>query len=104
MAARPLDENISIDLDALEYDTHEKFTFKLAGRVIELGDPNLVDWKILAAMEQPIELLKHVTKSDEDRAWIRNHPLPIEGLHRLMDKYAAHFKLPELGKGAGSVI
>lgn len=104
MAARPLDEKISIDLDALEYDEHEPFRFKLAGRVIELGDPNLVDWKILAEMQQPIELLRHVTKSDEDRKWLRDNPLPIEGLHRLMDKYAAHFKLPELGKGAGSVI
>jgi hypothetical protein len=100
----PLDEDVTIDLDAIEYAQFSEFSFKLAGRRIVLGDPNLVDWKTLAEMQQPIELLKHVIKDEEDRTWMREHPLPIEGLKRLMDKYSKHYELPEMGKGAGSVI
>lgn len=100
----PKSENVTINLDTIEYEKKDEFSFVLAGRRIVLTDPNLVDWKILAEMQRPIELLKHVTVSDEDRTWLREHPLPIEGLHQLMDKYAKHYGLPEMGKGAGSVI
>jgi nicotinic acid phosphoribosyltransferase len=99
----PLDEEIDFDLDSLEAKKRGVFRFKLAGRVITLSDPNRVDWKILAEMQQPIELLKHVA-SAEDRDWLRQHPIPIEDLKQVMDKYAKKFELPEMGKGAGSVI
>lgn len=103
MSPAPLDEELDIDLDALEVKDRGVFRFKLAGRVITLSDPNRVDWKILAEMQQPIELLKHVM-SEEDKDWLREHPIPIEDLKRTMDKYAQKFQLPEMGKGAGSVI
>lgn len=100
-----LNEKVTVNLDTIEYETpDEKFSFVLAGRRMELDDPNLVDWKILAELQAPIELLKHVTQSDEDRAWLRTHKLPIEGLKRLMDAYVQHYGLPEMGKGTASVI
>jgi hypothetical protein len=100
-----LNEKVTINLDTIEYETpDEKFSFVLAGRRMELDDPNLVDWKILAELGSPVELLRHVVQSDEDRQWLRDHKLPIEGLKRLMDAYARHYGLPEMGKGAGSVI
>jgi nicotinic acid phosphoribosyltransferase len=103
MSPAPLDEQLDFDLDALEVKNRGVFRFKLEGRVITLSDPNRVDWKILAEMQQPIELLKHVANL-EDREWLREHPIPIEDLKRVMDKYAQKFELPEMGKGAGSVI
>lgn len=98
-------KSVTLNLDTIEYEApKEKFSFVLAGRRMELDDPNMVDWKILAEMQAPVELLKHVTQSDEDRTWLRDHKLPVEGLKRLMDSYARHYGLPEMGKGAASVI
>lgn len=95
---------VDFNLDTYEYEKKDNFAFVLAGRRIELTDPNQVDWKVLAEMQAPVELLRHVTTSDEDRTWLREHPMPIEGLKQMMERYSRHFGLPEMGKGAGSVI
>lgn len=104
------DQHVDFNVDTYEQERKQdpsrpvNFAFVLAGRRIELGNPNDVDWKILAEMQAPVELLKHVTQSDEDRTWMREHEMSIEALKDLMDKYSRHYGLPEMGKGVGSVI
>lgn len=102
--------NVDFNVDTFEQERandpakKENYSFVLAGRRIELSDPNKVDWKTLAEMTAPVELLKHVTLSEDDRQWLRDHPMSIEALKSMMDRYSRHFGLPEMGKGAGSVI
>jgi nicotinic acid phosphoribosyltransferase len=99
-----MSDSVDFNLDTYALEKKANFAFVFKGRRIELSDPNMVDWKILAEMEAPVELLRHVTTSEEDRKFLRDNPMPIILLKEVMDRFARHFGLPEMGKGAGSVI
>lgn len=67
---------------------------------LRFTDPNKVDWRILATLNDNSELLGHIVPDPEDKEFLRNNPIGIELLLVLMKKLEGHFKsLPELGGG-----
>jgi hypothetical protein len=67
---------------------------------IRFTDPNKVDWRILATLNDNAELIGHIVPDAEDKAFLRSNPIGIELLLRLLEKLKDHFKsLPELGGG-----
>jgi len=92
-----LPQEISLDLDAVERpekDVVPPFAVKVGGKRIEMTDPDEIDWKDLAELDDPIGFLRYAL-NDEDRAHLREVDLPGWKFRRLMDGYMAHYKLNE---------
>lgn len=103
MAKEISQDDIDLNLDTVEFESTKPFVFVFKGRKMQMTDPNKVDWKTLASLEQPVHLIRHVM-SEEDKQFLRDNYMSIEQLKRLLDDMSKHFPLPELGKDADSPI
>ena len=67
---------------------------------IRVTDPNLVDWRILATLEEEVEILGHIIPDEEHKEFLRHNAIPIAVLAILVEKIIAHFGRPkQLGTG-----
>ena len=86
---------VILDLDVEERDdAKEPFVAKVAGRNITLQDPSDIDWRDLAEIEIPADLLR-VAMSREDRQHLQSTPMPSWKFNRLMESYYTHYDLDE---------
>lgn len=99
------DDNISrlpepgviLDLDSLERPTDERkppFVVKLGGKQVTFADPLDIDWRDLASVNIPADLLR-VALSHEDLDHIRNQPLDSYSFNKLMKSYYDYFGLED---------
>lgn len=67
---------------------------------IRVTDPNLLDWRILATLEEEVEIIGHIIPDEEDKEFLRHNVIPIAVLAILVQKIMGHFGRPkELGSG-----
>lgn len=88
---------VILDLDLEERDPKDvkpPFVTKVNGRNITLADPGEIDWKDLAGVEIPADLL-HVAMSSEDRQHLWKADLPGWKFNRLMEAYYTHYDLEQ---------
>jgi hypothetical protein len=88
---------VILDLDAEARDPKDvkpPFVAKVGERNITLQDPTEVDWRDLAAVEIPADLLR-VAMSREDRNYLQSLALPAWKFNRLMEAYYVHYDLEE---------
>lgn len=64
-------------------------------RRLRVTDPNLVDWRILAGLEDEVEILREIIPDENDKVFLRNNPLAVAVLKILVDKIIAHFGRPD---------
>lgn len=99
------DDNISrlpepgviLDLDAEERpssDIKPPFVVKVEGKTLTLQDPSEIDWRDLAAVEIPADLLR-VAMTREDRSHLQGSGMPAWKFNRLMEAYYTHYDLEE---------
>lgn len=88
---------VILDLDAEERPESEvkpPFVVTVGGKDVTLEDPANIDWKKLAAVDIPADLL-HVAMSKEDRKHIFDTEMPGWKFNRFMDAYYNHYDLEE---------
>jgi hypothetical protein len=88
---------VILDLDAEVRDPKDvkpPFIVKLGEKNVTLADPTEVDWKDLAAVEIPADLLR-VAMSREDRNHLASLDLPAWKFNKLMEAYYVHYDLED---------
>lgn len=88
---------VVLDLDIEEkpeQDVKPPFIVKVGERNLEFSDPSDIDWRDLAAIEAPGELLR-LSLSREDHEFLRKQSLPTWKFNRLMEAYNLHFDLED---------
>jgi hypothetical protein len=88
---------VVLDLDIETRDPKDikpPFVAKVEGKNISLADPTEIDWRDLAAVEIPADLLR-VAMSREDRNYLQGLALPAWKFNRLMEAYYIHYDLEE---------
>lgn len=88
---------VILDLDIEERDPKEvkqPFVANVEGRKITLTDPSDVDWRDLASVEIPADLLR-VAMTRDDRIYLQGLALPAWKFNRLMEGYYTHYDLEE---------
>lgn len=86
---------VILDLDSeerKEKDIKPPFVTKVGGKNITLLDPSEVDWRDLATVDIPSDLLR-VAMSREDREHLNETALPAWKFNRLMEAYYTHYDL-----------
>lgn len=86
---------VVLDLDLEERnekDIKPPFITKVGGKSITLADPSEVDWRDLATVEIPQDLLR-VAMTEEDRDHLISQALPSWKFNRLMEAYYTHYDL-----------
>lgn len=86
---------LDLDLETRpEKDVKPPFVVNVEGRKVSLADPTEIDWRELASVEQPVDLLR-VAMSREDRNYLYDLALPAWKFNRLMEAYYGHYDLEE---------
>lgn len=88
---------VILDLDTETRDPKDvkpPFIAKIGDRKVTLQDPTEVDWRDLAAVEIPADLLR-VAMTREDRNYLTSLALPAWKFNRLMEAYYTHYDLEE---------
>lgn len=88
---------VILDLDIEERDPKDikpAFVVNVAGKAITLADPSTIDWRDLAAVSMPQDLLR-VAMSREDRNHLSTSALEAWKFNRLMEAYYAHYDLED---------
>lgn len=75
-------------------DVKPPFVVNVEGQKVTLADPSEIDWRDLAVVEQPGDLLR-VAMTREDRQYLQSLSLPGWKFNRLMEAYYAHYDLEE---------
>ena len=88
---------VILDLDAEErapQDVKPPFIVTIGGKNVTFADPTEIDWRDLAAVEVPGDLLR-VAMSKEDRKHLQDTALPGWKFNRLMEAYYSHYDLED---------
>ena len=88
---------VILDLDLEQRpakDVKPPFVVNVEGKKVSLADPTEIDWRELATVEQPADLLR-VAMSKEDRNHLYGLALPGWKFNRLMEAYYTHYDLEE---------
>lgn len=88
---------VILDLDAEERPKEEikpPFIVNVGGKPVTFADPGDIDWRQLAAVEIPADLLR-VALSKEDRTHLSKVSLKAWKFNRLMEAYYTHYDLED---------
>lgn len=88
---------VILDLDTVERpekDVRPPFVVTVEGRKVTMQDPAEIDWRDLASVEIPADLLR-VAMSTEDRVFLVERSLPAWKFNRLMEAYYTHYDLED---------
>lgn len=88
---------VTIDLNTVERDPKDikpPFRVQVGEQIIEMSDPEEVDWRDLLTMQDPSEFLR-LTMSEADRKYLREQAIPAWRFSKLMEAYYAHYDLEE---------
>lgn len=91
------DPDVILDLDNEERpkeDVKPPYVVKIGDKKLTFADPAEIDWRDLAAVEIPADLLR-VAMSREDRIHLQKQELPGWKFNRLMESYYQHYDLEE---------
>ena len=91
------DPSVILDLDAAERPEEEvkpPYVVKVGGKSITFTDPAEIEWRLLASVELPGDMLR-ISLSEEDRAHIRSVQLPGWKFNKLMKGYYDHYGLED---------
>ena len=86
---------VVFDLDAEVRPASEvkpPFAFVLKGREIVMADPADLDWRELAAIEEPSDLIEFAL-DPKDRAYLADQEIEAWRFNALMEAYYNHFDL-----------
>lgn len=88
---------VILDLDLEQRpakDVKPPFVVKVGGRKIPWADPAEIDWKKLASVQIPADMLR-VALSNEDRAYLNEQDLPAWKFNKLLEAYSTHYDFEE---------
>lgn len=88
---------VVLDLDSLERPKEERkapFVVKLGGKQVTFADPLDIDWRDLASVNIPADLLR-VALSSDDLDHVRNTSLDSYSFNKLMKSYYDYFGLED---------
>lgn len=88
---------VVLDLDAEEReakDIRPPFVTKVGGRNVTFLDPADIDWRDLATVRIPADLI-NVALQAEDLTHLRSLSLPAWKFNRLLERYYEHYDLEE---------
>lgn len=93
---------VNLSLDDLEKENpKEPYRTSLRGRVIELADPQDIDWLELMDIEDDPARFIVLCMSDDDARFFMDEPVPSWKINKLMDAFMQHYGLGARGKGRG---
>jgi hypothetical protein len=88
---------IVLDLDAEQRpskDVKPPFTVKVGDRNVTFADPSEIDWRELATVSIPADLLR-VALSKDDMKHLQSLALPTWKFSRLMEAYYDHYDMED---------
>jgi hypothetical protein len=88
---------VILDLDLEERDPKDvkpPFVVKVGDKLVTFADPADIDWRDLASVEIPADLL-NVSLSREDVSHLRAQAMPTWKFNRLMESYYNHYDLED---------
>lgn len=88
---------VVLDLDAEERpskDVKPPFIVKIGDRRVTFADPSEIDWRELATVSIPADLLR-VSLSKDDLKHLQGLNLPTWKFNRLMETYYEHYDMEE---------
>lgn len=91
------DLSVVLDLDTEtrpEKDIKPPFVVKVGGKAVTFKDPGEIDWRVLATVDTPADLVR-VSLSSEDREHLTSQVLEGWKFNRLMDSYYQHYDMEE---------
>lgn len=94
---------VNLSLDDLEKENRkDPYRITLRGRVIELQDPQDIDWLVLAELED--DPVRFVTEcmTDDDADFFMEKKLESWKVEELMKDFMRYYGLGGRGKGRGS--
>lgn len=77
-----------------EKDVKPPFIVKVGDKKITFKDPGEIDWRVLATIETPSDLVR-VSLETEDRQHLTSQILPGWKFNRLMDSYYQHYDMED---------
>jgi len=92
------DTSVMFDADAAQRPQTEvkpPFVTKVGGRKVTMGDPAEVDWKDLATLEGPGELLRF-TMNPEDLRHIETVDTPGWLFNQILEAYSEYYELEKV--------
>jgi len=93
---------VVFDLDAEkrpESEVKPPFVVTVNGREITMKDPSDVDWRDLAGLERPTDLVR-IAMSSEDRDYMADQEIEAWRFNRLMEAYYVHYDMEKVVKSA----
>lgn len=91
------DLSVVLDLDSAERpeeDVKPPFIVKVGDRKVQFKDPNEIDWKVLAEVDHPADLIR-ISLTKEDRKHVMETNLPGWKFNRLISTYYDHYDLED---------
>lgn len=88
---------VVLDLDSYERPDKEvkvPFVVTVGGREITFKDPGTIDWRDLANIEEPADLI-HFSLEKEDRKHLGDTDLPVWKFNKMMEAYYEHYDLED---------
>lgn len=86
---------LDLDLETRpEKDVKPPFIVKVGGKAITFKDPGEIDWRVLATVDTPADLIR-VSLAGEDREHLTSQVLEAWKFNRLMDSYYQHYDMEE---------
>lgn len=82
------------DAERPEKDIKPPYVVTVGGRNVTFADPNELDWRDLASIDGPHDLLR-VSLSTEDRVHLASTDLPGWKFNKLIDGYYTHYDLDD---------
>lgn len=88
---------VILDLDSEqrpEKDIKPPFVIHIGGQNVTFADPSEIDWRDLADINHPGQLLR-VALSSDDRKFLNEQALPTWKFNRLLEAYYTHYDLED---------
>jgi len=88
---------IALNLDTVERRPDEvatePFRFVIAGRMIQMKDPQAIDWQDMLRISQDVSSLFTFAMERDDYLFFKRQNFPMWKMDRLITSYQEHYKL-----------
>ncbi len=98
--AKPAEAPAALDLDTLERESNNtrEFTFIHEGRRWTLSSPMEIDWQdVVVAMNDPFSFFRRTLPAEDADAFLKTK-LPVWKMRALVERYMAHYGVPNEGE------
>lgn len=99
----PTPPKITLNLDTVEAEQTEPFTFSIGAESFEVTDAKDLDWQVLMDLETPLDFFRFCMK-EEDKDRFLKQTISGRQMNALLEAYMKHYGIGDKGNAAASRI